>query len=90
MNKKTVAVVFGGCSSEHDISCISVQTVVKAMNLEKYDVILIGITKDGRWLLAESVQAIADGSWRDSKVSAIILPDRGIHGVMLTDESGEI
>lgn len=88
MNKKTVAVVFGGCSSEHDISCISVQTVVKAMNPEKYDVILIGITKDGRWLLAESVQAIADGSWRDSKVSAIILPDRGIHGVMLTDESG--
>ena len=48
MNKKTVAVVFGGCSSEHDISCISVQTVVKAMNPEKYDVILIGITKDGR------------------------------------------
>lgn len=89
MNKKTVAVVFGGCSSEHDISCISVQTVVKAMNPEKYDVILIGITKDGRWLLAESVQAIADGSWRDSKVSAIILPDRGIHGVMLTDESGK-
>ncbi|MBQ4046544.1 MAG: D-alanine--D-alanine ligase [Lachnospiraceae bacterium] len=88
MNKKTVAVVFGGCSSEHDISCISVQTVVKAMNPEKYDVILIGITKDGRWLLAESVQAIADGSWRDSKVSAIILPDRGIHGVMLTDETG--
>ena len=88
MNKKTVAVVFGGCSSEHDISCISVQTVVKAMNPEKYDVILIGITKDGRWLLAESVEAIADGSWRDSRVSAIILPDRGIHGVMLTDESG--
>ena len=89
MNKKTVAVVFGGCSSEHDISCISVQTVVKAMNPEKYDVILIGITKDGRWLLAESVEAIADGSWRDSRVSAIILPDRGIHGVMLTDESGK-
>lgn len=88
MNKKTVAVVFGGCSSEHDISCISVQTVVKAMNPEKYDVILIGITKDGRWLLAESVESIADGSWRDSKVSAIILPDRGIHGVMVTDASG--
>ena len=80
--------VFGGCSSEHDISCISVQTVVKAMNPEKYDVILIGITKDGRWLLAESVESIADGSWRDSKVSAIILPDRGIHGVMVTDASG--
>ena len=88
MNKKTVAVVFGGCSSEHDISCISVQTVVKAMDPEKYDVILIGITKDGRWLLAESVESIADGSWRDSKVSAIILPDRGIHGVMVTDASG--
>ena len=46
MSKKlNVAVIFGGQSSEHEVSCISVQTIVKAMNPEKYDITLIGITK---------------------------------------------
>ncbi|MBQ9984104.1 MAG: D-alanine--D-alanine ligase [Lachnospiraceae bacterium] len=75
MSKISIAVIFGGQSSEHDISCISVQTVAKAINCEKYDITYIGITKEGRWLLAPSYDSIVDGSWKDSDVAAILSPD---------------
>lgn len=75
MSKQNIAVIFGGQSSEHSVSCVSVQTVAKAINKDKYDVTYIGITEEGQWLLAESLEAIADGSWRQSKVSAVISPD---------------
>lgn len=49
--KPRVAVVFGGRSSEHSISCISAGSVIGALDPEKYDVVPIGITTDGRWVL---------------------------------------
>ncbi|CUR56626.1 D-alanine--D-alanine ligase [metagenome] len=49
--KPRVAVVFGGRSSEHAISCISAGSVLKAIDRTKYDVVPIGITTDGRWVL---------------------------------------
>ena len=75
MSKKNLAVIFGGRSSEHEVSCISVQTIAKAVNLDKYNMYLIGITKEGEWLQASSVDAIKDGSWRNSNTCAIISPD---------------
>ena len=50
MAKQSVAVFFGGMSSEHDISCISAQTIAGGLDRDKYNVILVGITKEGRWL----------------------------------------
>lgn len=75
MAKTNLAIVFGGQSSEHDISCISVQTIAKAVDKDKYDVTYIGITREGHWLQAESIESIEDGSWRNSDISAIISPD---------------
>jgi D-alanine-D-alanine ligase len=49
--KPRVAVVFGGRSSEHAISCVSAGSVIAALDPEKYDVVPIGITPDGRWVL---------------------------------------
>jgi D-alanine-D-alanine ligase len=46
-----VAVVFGGRSSEHAISCVSAGSVINALDPEKYDVVPIGITPEGRWVL---------------------------------------
>ena len=63
-NKLTVAVVFGGQSSEHDVSCVSGATIMKALNPEKYEMILIGITKEGRWLLADSIKDVESGAWK--------------------------
>lgn len=51
-NKPRVAVVFGGRSTEHAISCVTASSVLAALDREKYDVIPIGITREGRWVLA--------------------------------------
>lgn len=49
--KPRVAVVFGGRSSEHAISCISAGSVIAALDPERYDVVPVGIAADGRWVL---------------------------------------
>ncbi len=49
--KPRVAVVFGGRSSEHSISCISAGSVIAALDPERYDVVPVGIAPDGRWVL---------------------------------------
>jgi D-alanine-D-alanine ligase len=46
-----VAVVFGGRSSEHAISCISAGSVLAALDRDRYDVVPIGITPEGRWVV---------------------------------------
>src|SRR4051794_13054914 len=47
-----VAVLFGGRSSEHGISCVSAGSVLAALDRSRYDVVPLGITPDGRWVLA--------------------------------------
>src|SRR3954468_14135757 len=49
--KPRVAVVFGGRSSEHAISCVTAGSVLSALDPEQYDVVPIGIATDGRWVL---------------------------------------
>jgi len=49
-----VAVVFGGRSSEHAISCVSAGSVLGALDPDRYDVVPIGITTEGRWVLSSS------------------------------------
>lgn len=52
MSKKIrVAVIFGGRSSEHSISCISAGSVLRALDRSRYEVVPIGITKAGKWVL---------------------------------------
>ena len=88
MSRLNIAVVFGGQSSEHDISCISVQTVAKAIDPEKYDITYIGITKEGHWLLADSLKSIEDGSWEKSTTEAVISPDATKQEVILSGAEG--
>ncbi len=49
--KPRVAVVFGGRSSEHGVSCVTAGSVLQAIDPEKYDVVPVGIASDGRWVL---------------------------------------
>lgn len=85
-NKLTVAVVFGGQSSEHEVSCVSGVTIMKALDPEKYEVILVGITKEGQWLLTESIADVESGAWRESKAQAIISPDAQTHGLVIIED----
>lgn len=75
MSKMNLVALFGGQSSEHVVSCMSVQNVAANINKEKYNVILVGITEDGHWLKVDSTEEIKNDTWRDSKVSAVLSPD---------------
>jgi D-alanine-D-alanine ligase len=53
--KIRVGIIFGGKSGEHEISLASAQSVARAMDREKYNVVMIGVTKQGRWVAGENV-----------------------------------
>jgi D-alanine-D-alanine ligase len=73
MKKITVALLFGGKSGEHEVSLRSAASILKALNREKYDVIPIGITKDGQW---RSEPKFLEAAFSDilSKGRTVLLP----------------
>ncbi|WP_418959347.1 D-alanine--D-alanine ligase family protein [Streptomyces tritici] len=93
--KPRVAVVFGGRSSEHAISVVTAGAVLSAIDRDKYDVLPIGITTDGRWALtadAPERMAIADrklpsvAELAESETGGVVLPvDPADREVVLTE-----
>ena len=75
MEKKNVLVLFGGRSSEHEVSCVSATTVISNMDRETYEIFAVGITKEGRWVLVDGTEEIQDGTWVNSKKQAVLSPD---------------
>ncbi len=62
MTKKLrVGILFGGRSGEHEVSLLSAASVLKAIDRKKFDVVPIGITKDGHWLAAGDARHLLDG-----------------------------
>jgi len=61
MEKIRVGILFGGRSGEHEVSLLSAASVLNAIDKEKYEVVPIGITKDGRWLTAEHAENLLQG-----------------------------
>lgn len=73
MDKKVrVGVIFGGRSGEHEVSLNSAQSIMKALNPQKYEVVPIGITKQGQWLAGEAVLALTAGD--TSQTHPVTLP----------------
>lgn len=77
MAEKNIVVIMGGRSSEHEVSLVSAATVVENINTEVYNVIMVGITKDGQWKLIESLDKVRDGSWVQGRTKAILSPETG-------------
>ncbi|MGB6248099.1 MAG: D-alanine--D-alanine ligase family protein [Terriglobales bacterium] len=67
MAKLRVGILFGGRSGEHEVSLLSAASVLNAIDKTKYEVVPIGITKDGRWLTAEHAERLLKG---DANVQA--------------------
>lgn len=91
MNQLNLALIFGGVSSEHDISCISAKTFADNLDPHKYDVYKIGITKDGRWLYYPGdSKNMLDGSWELDPACqrCIVSPDRADHGLLMRTRDG--
>src|SRR5947207_307975 len=60
-NKLRVGILFGGRSGEHEVSLLSAASVFKAIDQSKYEVVPIGITKDGRWLTSADAERLLQG-----------------------------
>lgn len=80
-HKKRVAVIFGGQSSEHEVSRRSAESVLNNINRDKYDVVMYGITKDGRWLhYGGPVDKLPTGEWQaiaEAKTLAVKALNKG-------------
>ncbi|MFA6309363.1 MAG: D-alanine--D-alanine ligase family protein [Clostridia bacterium] len=90
-DRKRIGVIFGGQSTEHDISRISAQYIIKNLNREKFDVIMFGITKDGKWLLydgpaekleSEEWQEIAESQLKEKELKQIADSDLNVENSM--------
>ncbi|HTK38485.1 MAG TPA: D-alanine--D-alanine ligase family protein [Pyrinomonadaceae bacterium] len=69
--KKRVGVVFGGRSGEHEISIRSARTVIEQIDKDKYDVVPIAITQDGRWLNESEALALLPDSTKEEWASEV-------------------
>ena len=84
MQKKIrVGILFGGKSAEHEVSLQSAKNVIDAINQDKYEVVLIGIDKQGRWLLNDTSQYLLN-----SQNPALIKLNQASDTVALTPQSG--
>jgi D-alanine-D-alanine ligase len=74
--KIKIGVLFGGRSAEHEVSLVSAASIIKALDKEKYEVLPIGISKEGRWLsVPNSVQLLKEGGSLDTLPEHVLLPD---------------
>jgi D-alanine-D-alanine ligase len=65
LEKIKVAVIFGGQSSEHEVSRVSAESVIRNIDRNKFDVRMLGITKDGKWLSYDGpVELLGSGEWQ--------------------------
>src|ERR1043166_4867197 len=80
--KTSIAILFGGRSAEHDVSRASAANVLRSLNADRYDVTLIGITRDGRWIVADAGNGAGTGA------GALTIPDDGPQFALLPGRQG--
>ncbi|WJK40036.1 D-alanine--D-alanine ligase family protein [Solwaraspora sp. WMMA2056] len=92
VRKTRVAIVFGGRSTEHAISCVSAGSILAALDTDEYEIVPVGITRAGRWVLTTgdgSQLAITDRQLpeiTDRSGAAVVLPaDPTGNGIMVLD-----
>lgn len=85
--RKTILVLFGGCSSEHGVSLQSAQAVLEHLDRDNYQPLMVGITKTGQWLCYRGlVSDIGDGSWERDPANltpCALAPDRDRRQLLL-------
>jgi D-alanine-D-alanine ligase len=79
--KLRVGVILGGRSGEHEVSLMSAASVISALDPEKYEVIMIGITREGRWLTGDVPKALESGLDGIGR-PATLLPDPQSSGLI--------
>lgn len=90
MKKLSIGIIFGGASSEYSVSLQSASAVIQNLNLEKYQPVLIGINKEGKWFYYEgNVELILEDRWCSPKYckEAMISPNKSEKSLLVLEES---
>ena len=93
MSKKSILIIFGGKSTEHEVSCKSVMNFVKNVSADKYDKHYVGITKDGDWYYYTGDTAlIPTGQWsqQSTNIPCALSPNKATKGLVLFDKNNTI
>ena len=91
MSKKNVCILFGGISPEHEVSLRSAESVLNHLDTEKYNILPVGITKEGRWILfgGKDYGMLPSGAWmtHPDNCPVTVSPVRG-EGLLCFRENG--
>ncbi len=93
MNKKSILIIFGGNSTEHEVSCRSVMNFVNNVSDEKYEKHYVGIKKNGDWIYYTGNTAlIPTGEWvnESSNVPCVLSPNKSAKGLLLLDSNNTL
>ena len=74
-NKLRIGVLFGGRSAEHQVSLVSATSVIQSLDREKYEIIPIGITPSGQWLIGEKAMPLLKAGKSDAKLLSFLPAD---------------
>lgn len=89
---KNALILFGGVSSEHDVSTVSARSVIENTPADKYNIIKLGITKSGQWFKYDGDTCnLPEDKWlkdTENLTKAIISPDRSDHGILVFGKNG--
>ena len=88
-DKKRVMIIFGGQSSEHEVSRVSATSIIKNIDRNKFDVSILGITKEGRWMPYNGpIEKIATGEWEALAASSTksLSEDNNVIDSIINDE----
>ena len=86
--KLKVGVIFGGRSGEHEVSLRSAQAIIEAMDTAKYEVVPIGITKQGRWIGGTSPAQLMAANSGELNDSEVMTEDASVLGAFVKSPRG--
>jgi D-alanine-D-alanine ligase len=85
-NQQTVAILFGGCSTEHEVSLKSALGILNHVNRRKYSVVLIKISRDGRWMLLDDIEQYGGVEELEKAAGRVVVTgDPHFNGFMVLD-----
>ncbi|HCC07366.1 MAG TPA: D-alanine--D-alanine ligase A [Clostridiales bacterium] len=92
MLKKNLLIVFGGKSTEHEVSRTSAGMILDNIDKGKYNIFVLGITKEGKWLICENYNSakVKDGTWEQEGKEAYILPNNTKSLLVLENEGTKV
>lgn len=89
--KLKVAVLFGGQSGEYEVSLNSAFSVIEVMDKEKYDILPVGITKDGKWkIFLGDISKIKNDTWQEDAIPALLPLDAGSKCIVSLEQGKEM